>query len=138
MRSRKTDKDKNHGEVKEFDIQDPIHYFSNFEIMNTDIEMSRTLFDQENMISCDGRSYPSRIYMFGDQEIEAIVFTKVVVLGRRENSSGKIYCKVNQEDQLIYQLSTTNSIEVMGINDRVLRTKLKGNLEPYIGSLRLT
>ncbi len=88
------------------------------------------------MLTCDGRAYPSRVLLYGEEEIEAIVFTKFLVLGRRPSTGSKTYCKVNEDGKVIYQQAGTNSMEVIGITDRTLKTKLKGNTEAIGSSSR--
>lgn len=79
------------------------------------------------MLTCDGKALPSRIFLFGKEEIEAQVFTKIQVVGKRKPKENMIYCKLNTDDKLIYQIGSTNSLEVRGVTDRTIKAKLNGN-----------
>src|SRR3990167_212409 len=86
------------------------------------------------MITGDGVS-PGKLYLFGVEEIECNVVGKPVIVARRKNTSNKIYCKLTGggQDNLIYQISGSNSLEVMSTGDRRMKVKLKGNSDQHTG-----
>lgn len=80
------------------------------------------------------------MYLFGAEEIECNVVGKPVVVARRKNASNKIFCKLTGggQDNLIYQISGTNSLEVMSTVDRRMKVRLKGNSDLHTGKIDLT